>query len=266
MSAIGVSSDFADLYANVVTAIGTDAFGARLDDAVASLSRFDLTCVLAYPRSGRPKLLYDGFRGRVAQSALDNYFKGTYLLDAVYNASANNVAPGLYRLSELAPDAFFSSEYFNSADVHPCISMDQGSLAEELALLVRPNAGVDLVYSIMRSNGASPFPDDEYSMLQQASALLAAAIYRNWQGDDATGQIGERRRADFFENFASDRLTAREQQIVGAILKGHSSQSIGNLFDIAEGTVKNHRKSIYAKLGISSQGELFARFVNHVLA
>jgi DNA-binding CsgD family transcriptional regulator len=266
MSAIGMSTDFADAYTNVVTAIGTDAFGARLDDAVASLSRFDLTCVIAFPCNGRPKLFYDGFRGQASQSALDNYFKGTYLLDAVYNAAANNVPQGLYRLSELAPDAFFSSEYFNSADVHPCISLDQGSLAEELALLVRPNASVDIVYSIMRSNGNAPFPDDEYSLLQEASALLAAAIGRNWKDDQAIGQIGDKRRADFFEHFASDKLTAREQQIVGAILKGHSSHSIGNLFEIAEGTVKNHRKSIYAKLGISSQGELFARFVNHVLA
>jgi DNA-binding CsgD family transcriptional regulator len=266
MTSAAVLTGFMDTYAHVVMAIGTEAFGPALDNAVASLSKFDLTCVIAYPRSRRPKLLYDGFRGQASKDALDNYFKGTYLLDAVYNASAKNVAPGLYRLHELAPDAFFSSEYFNSAEVHPCISMDRGSLAEELSLLVRPNAELDIAYSIMRSSGSAPFSKAEYSSLQDVAQLLTSAIIRNWQGEHVLGPNDDKRRSDLFAQFASDRLTAREQQIVGAVLKGHSSQSIGNLFDIAEGTVKNHRKSIYGKLNISSQGELFALFVNHVLA
>ena len=41
--------------------------------------------------------------------------------------------------------------------------------------------------------------------------------------------------------------------------------SIARNLDIAEGTVKNHRKSIYAKLGISSQRELFTQFVRYML-
>jgi DNA-binding NarL/FixJ family response regulator len=265
MTSTAISTDFMDAYAHVVMAIGTEEFGKRLDDAVFRLAAFDLTCALAYPQNGRPRLLYDGFRGRASASALDNYFKGTYLLDAVYNASASKVAPQLYRLSELAPDAFFSSEYFNSAAVHPCISMDQGSLAEELALIIRPSEHVDIVYSIMRSNGSAPFSDAEFSDLSAASTLLSAAIDRHWKEADALTQPADARRTELFEHFASEKLTLRERQIVGAILKGHSSHSIGNLFDIAEGTVKNHRKSIYTKLGISSQGELFAQFVDHAL-
>lgn len=35
--------------------------------------------------------------------------------------------------------------------------------------------------------------------------------------------------------------------------------------DIAEGTVKNHRKHLYSKLGVGSQSELFHLFVNHLL-
>lgn len=47
--------------------------------------------------------------------------------------------------------------------------------------------------------------------------------------------------------------------------KGHSSLSIALHVDTAEGTVKNHRKSLYRKLGISSQSELFHLFVNQLL-
>jgi DNA-binding NarL/FixJ family response regulator len=68
-----------------------------------------------------------------------------------------------------------------------------------------------------------------------------------------------------FERFGQDTLSPREQMVVQLILRGHSAHSIARSLEIAEGTVKNHRKSIYAKLGISSQQELFSRFIRSML-
>lgn len=48
------------------------------------------------------------------------------------------------------------------------------------------------------------------------------------------------------------------------VLRGHSSNSIGRQFQITTGTVKIHRKNIYAKLGISSQSELFSHFISYL--
>ena len=59
-----------------------------------------------------------------------------------------------------------------------------------------------------------------------------------------------------------ERLTTREREVVRFMLLGHSSKSIAHGLDIAVGTVKNHRKSIYRKLAIRSQSALFARFLN----
>ncbi len=58
-----------------------------------------------------------------------------------------------------------------------------------------------------------------------------------------------------------DRLTPREREITGWILKGYSAEATGQELGIASGTVRIHRRNIYAKLGISSQRELFARFL-----
>ena len=69
-----------------------------------------------------------------------------------------------------------------------------------------------------------------------------------------------------FESFGAAVLSPREQMVVQLILRGHSSASIGENLAIAEGTVKNHRKSIYAKLNISSQQELFHQFITHMLS
>jgi DNA-binding CsgD family transcriptional regulator len=44
-------------------------------------------------------------------------------------------------------------------------------------------------------------------------------------------------------------------------LKGHSAEAVGRILGISPGTVRIHRRNIYAKLRISSQGELFSRFI-----
>jgi DNA-binding CsgD family transcriptional regulator len=46
------------------------------------------------------------------------------------------------------------------------------------------------------------------------------------------------------------------------ILKGHSSKSLAREIDISPETVKIHRRNLYRKLGISSQSELFLKFLN----
>ena len=58
-----------------------------------------------------------------------------------------------------------------------------------------------------------------------------------------------------------DALTDREREVVQLILRGHSSESIGFNLGISLGTVKTHRKNVYAKLAISSQSELLSRFL-----
>jgi DNA-binding CsgD family transcriptional regulator len=57
----------------------------------------------------------------------------------------------------------------------------------------------------------------------------------------------------------ADSLSAREQMVAQLVLRGHSSFSIARTLEIAEGTVKNHRKSIYAKLGLPANAN-FSRF------
>ena len=62
--------------------------------------------------------------------------------------------------------------------------------------------------------------------------------------------------------FAS--LTPAQHAVTKLILRGHSNISIAGNLDITEGTVKQHRYNIYRRLGISSQSELFQRFIDHL--
>jgi len=46
------------------------------------------------------------------------------------------------------------------------------------------------------------------------------------------------------------------------ILRGHSVKSTAQELGISPETVRMHRKNLYMKLGINSQSELFARFID----
>lgn len=55
-------------------------------------------------------------------------------------------------------------------------------------------------------------------------------------------------------------LTAREIEVVRLGLSGFSTRAIAERLAISFETVRVHKKHIYAKLGVSSQSELFALF------
>lgn len=70
--------------------------------------------------------------------------------------------------------------------------------------------------------------------------------------------------SDVVETLFADKLTQREISICHLALRGFPSVSIAQQLDIAVGTVKNHRKSIYRKLDITTERELFLLLFNHV--
>ncbi len=68
-----------------------------------------------------------------------------------------------------------------------------------------------------------------------------------------------------FRSIGEGVLTPRERQVVELTLRGHSADAIGKRLGISSGTVRIHRRNIYSKLRISSQGELFSEFINAML-
>jgi DNA-binding NarL/FixJ family response regulator len=60
-------------------------------------------------------------------------------------------------------------------------------------------------------------------------------------------------------------LTARERQIIAAVVEGASNRDIGKMIGVSEQTVKNRLSSVFDKLGVSSRLELALYAVHHGL-
>ena len=249
---------------DVITAIGTPQFASRLVAALKALTPFDYSVMFAYRGDERPIDLYDNFPAAKRRIFVSNYQEGPYLLDPFFLACAGGMVPGLYRLRDLAPDRFYQSEYFRSYYV-------QTGLSEEIGYCIRLGGGLTAVISLMRTIQSPAFSAREFRDLAGAEPIVRAAAARHWgdlhrrhsregNGDDEPGNV-QRHIEQAFLTFGRSVLTPREREVVEYVLKGHSSDAIGKILDISPGTVRIHRKNIYSKLAINSQGDLFSLFI-----
>jgi two-component system, NarL family, response regulator len=57
------------------------------------------------------------------------------------------------------------------------------------------------------------------------------------------------------EHLASEKLSARELEVLSLIARGKSNKEVGAALGIAEDTVKMHVKNLLAKLGVNDRTE-----------
>lgn len=248
----------------MIKSIGSPQFHEILAATLRQLVDFDYTVIFAYYKDVPPIDVYDDFPSRKRKIFVTMYQEGPYLLDPFFLASTQNYEPDLYRLKELAPDRFYQSEYFRSYYI-------QTGLSEEIGYLAPLPESVTLVLSLMRSEQYSAFSAHELRKLKEVAPIVSALVqqqhadlyqrFADYDGDDERSSI-QRYIEHAFRTFGKNVLTPRERDVVEYVLKGNSSAAIGKMLQITTGTVQIHRKNIYTKLGINSQGELFSKFIS----
>ena len=245
----------------LIRGIGGDDFAPALTALLQGVAPYTYTVVFAYCGAARPLDLFDDFPALKRRVFVTDYQEGPYLLDPFYLAATRPVAPGLYRIRDLAPDRFYQGEYFRNYYV-------QTGLAEEIGFFIDIPGGVMVILSLMRAD--RPFSARDLKALEELRPVIEPAIRRHWSDLPARFDPSSRSRRDMrleteieqsFHSFGDGILTAREREIVEHTLKGHSAEAVGRILGISPGTVRIHRRNIYAKLRISSQGELFSRFI-----
>lgn len=254
----------------IIPFIGTRQLPEHLIKGLNRLVPFELAAIFLYRGRSRPLVIYDNFEPRRAKQGIKAYVEGTYVLNPFYLAYLNGLAPGVYRLRDLAPDGFFSSEYYREYKVLPRASEEIGYLTEnwpagmeEIGIVAALPGDMLAEVSLSRAR-RNHFSDAELRTLSGVAPVVSALLRRHSvdfciRGSGASppdSQVD-----DAFTSFGESVLTGRECEVTRLILRGHSSESIGHNLGISLGTVKTHRKNAYAKLAISSQSELLSLFL-----
>lgn len=251
--------------AAVVASLDGPAFAQSLTDLLRQVAPFTYTVIFGYHGPDRPISLHDDFPPDKRKVFVTDYQAGPYLLDPLYLAAVRHVAPGLYRLRDMAPDRFYQGEYYRNYYA-------QTGLAEEIGYFVDLPERTVLVLSLMRAE--KPFSHKEFHALAAIFPFVAAVARRHWAGlchqfGGPAGAAGPQRQrprvAHDLGRFGEGILTPREREVAAFTLKGHSAESAGQILGISSGTVRIHRRNIYSKLRINSQGELFSCFLDTIL-
>lgn len=246
--------------ARCLDALGGSAFAGRLAEAIRSVVLYEFTVIFGYRGVERPLALFDDFTPARRKLHVDEYLEGPYLIDPFFLASTGETPPGIWRLGEIAPDRFYQGEYFRSYYA-------QTGLAEEVGYLIDVDEGLSIVVSLMRTEKKFSKPD--MRALSDIQPLVDALCRRHWSTVERAGRAEAsdmltQKVTDAFSSIGGGALTQRESQIVELTLRGHSSEAIGRLLSIAPGTVRIHRRNVYSKLRINSQGELFSVFLETI--
>jgi DNA-binding CsgD family transcriptional regulator len=219
------------------------------------------TTLLAFHNDAPPEVLHHSLAPSRARHYLDRYLAGPYMLDPLYQMALRPDKPAMCRFREAQPDRFHSSEYYRQY-------VERTHLADEMDFLldVSPTSALVLVCGRTEKR----FTRVELGRLQLVEPVVRSAMQRVWDSRDAVKSHADKNRGmhqrltECFDNFGEKTLTQREREITQLLLRGHSSKSIARELGIAPGTVMVHKRNLFAKLGITSQYELFSSFIDEL--
>ena len=203
---------------------------------------------------GRPTLLEHNLDDTLFQRTLRPYLDGMYLLDPMFQHWEQRRIPGVWSLDELAPSEFRASDYFAT------YYRELGLHDEASAFFTLGDTEcLSLSFGFYQRNRTLE-PTYLLAILTYLFPLLDALIRQFWLVSSLHLSAQEEA-PSLLQDFGKDVLSEREREVAWLILRGHGSPEIAQELGITQGTVKNHRKRLYARLNISSQAELFRQFM-----
>lgn len=246
--------------AKTISAIGSESFFPELFAALGEQVAHVYPQIWLYHRDLPPRMLYHEIPAHAVELQVDRYLEGPYREDPFYQISMSSPRSSIYKLGRLTGKTFEDSGYYLNyyGDTGTC---------DEVIFLTRLDDGSVVNFCIMRLQEENPFGEDEYNLLYSLAETVASLIQSHCHRDDfaATNllQPGLDAQIDLaFRTFGGDYVSTREREVLELMLRGYGADTSAERLDISLETVRRHRKSIYKKLDVSCQADLFALFIN----
>lgn len=251
--------------ADTIKALGNTSFPNIFSNFIRQLVNFDNMIILAYHCEGSPTVLFRECSDPIVFLSMDSeYLSGAYLLDPYYRQHLKGPKTGLHRLTDIAPDQFKRTSYFN-------VYYQKTTLIDEIAAFADISAQVTITACIGRDRSSGVvFSKRDIKALRESEKVISVLLEQHWNNylpdrtliTDPLSLI-DRLRAKL-KREQGIHLSPRQTEVALFILQGHSSISIGLNLGISPETVKVFRRQLYAKCSISSQAELFAMMMPHI--
>jgi DNA-binding CsgD family transcriptional regulator len=243
-----------DALARAIAGVGSEQHIERMVDLLRELVPQDLVTVTRYSTTQRPEFVS---HRNFSDAMVERYLEIYYLYDPFFHFWRRRQRPGVVPLKSLASGDVKRGRYVAEF-------LAQSVICDEVGLLLGDGPGWCLGIFLERSR--QPFGAAEIALLKDRfpvfAALHALDIKSRQPGFRRTDQVPAvaRRVDETLPDGLWPELSHRERQLVGLILAGYPTALIARRLSISVGTVKNHRLSIYRKLDITTERELFLQY------
>lgn len=252
-----------ELLAQCITSLNSAQFSQRLVEFVDSFIDYDCLVILGYRENKHPIYLYDSIDTR-RELLFQRYLMNSFTSDPFYIALTNNNIEGVYSLQEVISDdreyKDYRKQFYNDTNWQ-----------DELGLTVRIDETRWVVIYFGYTDAQKKFTDGQKQQLKNRYNLIQALCHQHWSSDSFL--IANSKQSNISQviklgiaSFGEDLLTIREQEITALLVQGYDSKEVAAHLSISIGTVKNHRKRIYAQLKVASLSELFQLFLNYIVS
>jgi DNA-binding CsgD family transcriptional regulator len=246
--------------AEAIAALGGDEFFPALTRAVHTQVPIAYPQFWLYHKDLPPRVLYHEIPQDAIKDQIDDYLDGPYREDPFYQASIDRPKSRIYRLSRVAAGRLEQSNYYRD------YYAETGTVDEAVFVAVLSGGSV-MHLSMMRLPQQGMFGDDEYQLLYSLAETVSALLRKHSEFESFAIQNliqpGIDHQIDLaFRTFGSSLLSPREKDVLELMLRGYGTDVSAKRLSIARETLRRHRKSIYRKLDVSSQTDLFSLFLN----
>jgi DNA-binding CsgD family transcriptional regulator len=247
--------------AGLVANIDSPAMADHLRAVLAATVHCDGVFMAVLHRDAPPTVIFETVIARPYR-----YADGPYLLDPYFEMFLREPRGGCFRLRDLAPVGFTSSDYFRNYYRYL-------GLRDEAGYIMPIENGSAGHVTLTRSLAMPPFSRREIAWIAALQPVAHEVMARLWKDHAQRGSArGEAQSAlhvglnRAFGLFGTSVLTEREVEVAHLLLRGNPAKAIARTLDITPGTARNHLKSLYRKLQVASQGQLFDLFFRSLTA
>lgn len=241
-------------------ALGSEDFFSRLIAAISSQVQVDYPQVWLYHKELPPQCIYHEIPKVAQKSQIDNYLEGPYREDPFYQVSLNQPRGQFYRLRDMTAGLLQDSYYYR-------LYYGATGTVDEVIYLSRLVDESVINISLMRKASHGKYDDHDFRFLRNLAPPVSALLRSHSQMADFSHRYLLEPDIDgvidhAFTAFGSSLLSPREKTVLELMLRGYGSNTSAEKLGIAKETLRRHRKSIYRKLDVRSQTDLFSLFIN----